>query len=393
MRERCGKSEGLDFLKVTFSVRSAVAHKLLIMRRQPKSVLLSASVLGLGLLAGCAANGPSNLKVHEVNLSGGANERIVWVYGNLNGSASSVKLGGAAADLRPQVQDALATPGSLSVNGKAVYRTPLTPVNQKMSVVRDPSGQFIVTPMNNAVLSATYFTDGQRWFKLSAPGGKVTAQPSVGLRGAGQLTDDEADALAAALSGQGNMAVAVGEAAGAAAGVAVEPAPTESRRTDLYLLPNVQTVAAPAENTTGGTMTPSTPVTPALAGGLNFTPLARGTNANASAPSVRTATTAAQLQTLYAVAYGRQTTVPTPPTLNNETVVAVFMGQRNTGGYSVNVEEVSTSGSTLNVRVRFTAPGPDVLTTQALTSPWVMIKVPGVFTSVNVVDSAGNPIR
>lgn len=369
------------------------------MRRQPKSLLLAASVLGLGLLAGCAANGPSNLKVHEVNLSGGANERIVWVYGNLNGSASSVKLGGAAADLRPQVQDALATPGSLSVNGKAVYRTPLAPVNQKMSVVRDPSGQFIVTPMNNAVLSATYFTDGQRWFKLSAPGGKVTAQPSVGLRGAGQLTDDEADALASALIGQGNMAVAVlGEAAGAGVGVAVEPAPTESRRTDLYLLPNVQMAAAAETTFNGGTMTPSTPptaapATPAPAGGLNFTSLARGTNANASAPGVRTATTAAQLQTLYAVAYGRQTTVPAPPTLNNETVVAVFMGQRNTGGYNVSVEEVTTSGGTLNVRVRFTAPGPDMLTTQALTSPWVMIKVPGVFTSVNVVDTAGNPIR
>lgn len=340
-------------------------------------------LVGTGLLVGCSMNGPSNLKIHEVALSGGTNERIVWVYGSLTGGRGSVKLGDTAVDLRPQVEDTLATPGSLSVNGKATYRLATASTDQKISVMRDTAGMFTISPMNGVSVAAVYYTDGQSWSKLTSTFGRTSASPSEGLRGAGQLTDDEGDALGRALRGQGALAVAVLNEP--APTLAVEPTPTESRRTALYVLPGVQTVSASSSTGTTGTVT----MTPNAS---NFTELARGTNATASDFAVMTATTPAQLRNLYAVAYGRQTSQPAAPALGNETVVAIFMGQRSSGGYGVDVNSVNASSGTLTLTVTLKTPGAGLLTTQALTSPWVMVKVPGTYSVVRVVDSSGKTL-
>ncbi|RJF73493.1 protease complex subunit PrcB family protein [Deinococcus cavernae] len=352
---------------------------------------LAVVALGTALLAGCTATGPSNLRVHEVALSGGANQRIAWVYGTLSGPSSSLKLNGNTLEVRPQVQDDLSTPGSLSVNGKATYQVSTASSAQKLSVTQDAAGRFNLTAMNSASLLAVYYTDGTNWWKLNGISGTVSATPSTGLRGAGQLTDDEGDALARALDGQGSLAVAVLNENPTP--LSVEPKPTEHRMTSLYVLPGIRT-------TTGGTtgtvtMNPgssntgnSRPSAPAA----GFTEVARGANARVDDPTVRIATTTAELGEIYRLAYGNQSSPPTPTPLNNETAVAVFIGQRTTGGYGVRVERVVASGGTLNVTVAIQAPQAGMITTQALTSPWVLVKVPGVFTQVNVVDMAGQPL-
>ena len=343
--------------------------------------------LGAALLAGCTANGPSNLRVHEVALSGGSNQRIAWVYGSLSGASSTLKLNGTTVDVRAQVQDDLSTPGSLSVNGKATYQVNTTAPAQKISVTRNAAGLFNVTPMNNASVLAVYYTDGSNWWKLNGISGTVSATPSTGLRGAGQLTDDEGDALARALDGQGSLAVAVLNEN--VTPLSVEPKPTEHRMTSLYVLPGIQSTTTSTSTTGTVTMTPSTN------GGnaSSFTEVARGTNATVTTATVKAAVTTAQLGEIYRLAYGNQTPIPTPAPLSGETAVAVFMGQRTSGGYSISVERVAASGSILNVTVRLKAPEAGMLTTQALTSPWVLVKVPGVFTQVNVVDVNGQPLR
>lgn len=343
--------------------------------------------LGAALLVGCTASGPSNLRVHEVSLSGGSNQRIAWVYGSLSGASSTLKLNGTTVDVRAQVQDDLSTPGSLSVNGKATYQVNTTAPAQKISVTRNAAGLFNVTPMNNASVLAVYYTDGSNWWKLNGISGTVSATPSTGLRGAGQLTDDEGDALARALDGQGSLAVAVLNEN--VTPLSVEPKPTEHRMTSLYVLPGIQSTTTSTSTTGTVTMTPSTN------GGnaSSFTEVARGTNATVTTATVKAAVTTAQLGEIYRLAYGNQTPIPTPAPLSGETAVAVFMGQRTSGGYSISVERVAASGSTLNVTVRFKAPEAGMLTTQALTSPWVLVKVPGVFTQVNVVDVNGQPLR
>lgn len=350
--------------------------------------------LGAALLVGCTASGPSNLRVHEVALSGGSNQRIAWVYGSLSGASSTLKLNGTTVDVRAQVQDDLSTPGSLSVNGKATYQVNTTAPAQKISVTRNAAGLFNVTPMNNASVLAVYYTDGSNWWKLNGISGTVSATPSTGLRGAGQLTDDEGDALARALDGQGSLAVAVLNENPTP--LSVEPKPTEHRMTSLYVLPGIQSTTTSTSTTGTVTMNPGSSNTgnsrPSGAA-AGFTEVARGANARVDDPTVRVATTTAELGEIYRLAYGNQTPIPTPAPLSGETAVAVFMGQRTSGGYSISVERVAASGSTLNVTVRLKAPEAGMLTTQALTSPWVLVKVPGVFTQVNVVDVNGQPLR
>ncbi|WP_135227583.1 protease complex subunit PrcB family protein [Deinococcus fonticola] len=367
---------------------------------------LAVMALGTALLAGCTATGPSNLRVHEVALSGGANQRIAWVYGTLSGPSSSLKLNGNTLEVRPQVQDDLSTPGSLSVNGKATYQVNTASSAQKLSVTRDASGRFNVTAMNSASLLAVYYTDGTNWWKLNGLSGPVGAVPTSGLRGAGQLTDDEGDALARALDGQGSLAVAVLNENPTP--LSVEPKPTEHRMTSLYVLPGIRTTTGgttgtvtmnPDSSNTGSSNTGSSNTGSSNTGNsrpsgpaAGFTEVARGANARVDDPTVRIATTTAELGEIYRLAYGNQSSPPTPTPLNNETAVAVFIGQRTTGGYGVRVERVVASGGTLNVTVAIQAPQAGMITTQALTSPWVLVKVPGLFTQVNVVDTAGQPL-
>ncbi|GAA5501482.1 hypothetical protein Dxin01_01214 [Deinococcus xinjiangensis] len=369
-----------------------------------RSVLAFSGVTAL-LLSACSGNGPSNLKVHEVALYGGSQERITWVYGDLNGSSkSSVKIGGVAVDLRPQVSDPLATAGSLSINGKATYRVPTDTLPQKLSLTRDSSGLFNAMPMNGASIAAIYYTDGAAWYKLGGTTGSVRGQSSAGLRGAGQLTDAEADAVAAVLQPQGPLAVAVLNDPSPA--LTVEPQPSEILRTSLYILPNVLTTASGTTGTvtttpntgvpnpnTGGPLTGTTGngSTGNAGSGLSFTSLAQGSNAAATSPTVQVATTGAQAAALYTLAYGRQTNPPRPPALSGNTLVGVFIGQRNSGGYSVQVSRVAASGSNLNLTVNITAPPAGSLNTMALTSPWVIISVPGRYTSASVTNMPALP--
>ena len=103
---------------------------------------------------------------------------------------------------------------------------------------------------------------------------------------------------------------------------------------------------------------------------------------------------ASEARALYATAYGRQTGIPTPPALAaGETLVGVFMGQRPTGGYSVRVTGATGQGSTLALRVQVNAPGPGAITTQALTSPWTIVRVSGSFSAASVLDQLGQPLR
>ncbi len=57
-------------------------------------------------------------------------------------------------------------------------------------------------------------------------------------------------------------------------------------------------------------------------------------------------------------------------------VIAVFAGTRVTGGYAISVEKVSDTGDARHVSVLIEKPGAGCITTQALTSPYQIIRVP-----------------
>jgi hypothetical protein len=74
-----------------------------------------------------------------------------------------------------------------------------------------------------------------------------------------------------------------------------------------------------------------------------------------------------------------ETSVPDPPEVNFDAqiVVAVVLGQRPTGGYSVEVDEVLTTESGSPVQVQYTEriPGDGCVVQQVLTSPYVLATI------------------
>jgi hypothetical protein len=61
-------------------------------------------------------------------------------------------------------------------------------------------------------------------------------------------------------------------------------------------------------------------------------------------------------------------------------VVAVAAGQRQTGGYEIAVRRVSQANGALTIEVEETAPGPNCITTSALTQPVDVVALPTVST-------------
>ncbi len=59
-------------------------------------------------------------------------------------------------------------------------------------------------------------------------------------------------------------------------------------------------------------------------------------------------------------------------------VIAVFLGEQPTGGHSIRVDRAVLGDDELMVEVVLQSPGPECITTQALTRPYQMVSVPQV---------------
>lgn len=64
--------------------------------------------------------------------------------------------------------------------------------------------------------------------------------------------------------------------------------------------------------------------------------------------------------------------------LTETMVLGAFMGQRNTGGYSIEVINARETDDALHVKVRLTSPGPGCGVTTAITSPYEVVALPSV---------------
>ncbi|MEM6628626.1 MAG: protease complex subunit PrcB family protein [Bacteroidota bacterium] len=69
--------------------------------------------------------------------------------------------------------------------------------------------------------------------------------------------------------------------------------------------------------------------------------------------------------------------VPKLPVINFEKyiLIACFMGSQNSGGYSINIDQVVTDGEGLRVRVLHTTPGKNCIRTMAMTQPYIVIRM------------------
>jgi len=127
--------------------------------------------------------------------------------------------------------------------------------------------------------------------------------------------------------------------------------------------------------------------------------LAAGTQCGHSeaAPAAVWLDTAGELQDAYRH-MTRQTlgakTLPGPlPDFARYGVLQVFMGRQSTGGYQLRLlqPQIEHIGSGATVRVEWLSPPPGALTSQAITSPCLLLAVPrGTYRSITVTDQAGH---
>jgi hypothetical protein len=105
-------------------------------------------------------------------------------------------------------------------------------------------------------------------------------------------------------------------------------------------------------------------------------------NGDQSAVRVPVAQTVADLDTwidAWSAIHANKSQPPQRPTvtLDQETVVLILLGQRPTGGYGVAVTSIDTGTEPVEITVEVTSPAADAMVTQALTSPYLIIGIPG----------------
>lgn len=83
----------------------------------------------------------------------------------------------------------------------------------------------------------------------------------------------------------------------------------------------------------------------------------------------------ASLADLFRRAFGQGTPVP-PIDFEARSIIAVFIGTRPTGGFSVEIQRVTRADDLLIVTALETTPAPDQIVIQALTQPYHIISVP-----------------
>ena len=346
-------------------------------------LLMLAVAASLGLVACMPMGGPVN--VHEVLLYG-LGERHVFFYspGSEANTSQSVKLGDQTLELaaKPAV-GSLAVPDALAVAGKPTLMLKTAPIREVMSLASIPFSSDL-SLATRAGLEAVYFSDGKTWFDAAGPTNadsklRVKTVKRNTLRGVGQLTDAEADALAGYLAGKGAVGVALlAPQTVPDAALKLEPAPKAYQRTALYVQVGVPT------GVLGGF---------AQAAPLEFKALSAGGNsafldANSD---VRMDSSAADLERTWKIVGGNQVPQPAPPTVDFRTskVVTVFMGQKPTGGYGIAIAGLRADGKTLVVEVNLREPAAGAILTQAFTSPYVSVVVTGFDGSgVRVVNKA-----
>jgi hypothetical protein len=85
-----------------------------------------------------------------------------------------------------------------------------------------------------------------------------------------------------------------------------------------------------------------------------------------------------ELNKLMVDVYRNLDQVPKSPVVdfNKNTLIAVFIGARNTGGYMVDIDSVTEGSKNLTVNVTETKPGKSCVVTEAITKPFTIVKIP-----------------
>jgi len=322
----------------------------------------------IALLAGCAP-GPT-VRMHDLYLYGTLDARLTYFYGDpaeLRYGEGTVEL--ARSDSSTQnLRDPYFVADALSVDGAAYLREPVAPLPQPaVTASRIPLTTDMQLHVRVPTEEIVYF-DGSNFLLLAesgVAGNQVRVVPRQllnRLRGLGQLNAAEASMLESHLRSVGRPAVLAFLPTDDLPPHAVDGL-EDHRRTAIFVQNEV--------GSDPGAFRPAPR-------DLIWEVMAQGNQARGfDSASYQLVTNEAQLLSLWNLAHSSQLTVPPVPRVDfqRETVVAIFLGTRSTGGYSVTVQQVSEENGELYLDVVLASPAPGAITTQALTSPWAMVRV------------------
>lgn len=115
----------------------------------------------------------------------------------------------------------------------------------------------------------------------------------------------------------------------------------------------------------------------AKSGPVDYKMIAEGQHSQADTASVYIIDNASQWAEAWGIAYANIDPMPEPPKIDFEKsmVLAAFMGQKNSGGYKIDISGVQLKNDTLDVTVtNHTRAGGTML--PVLTSPFQFVEVP-----------------
>lgn len=114
--------------------------------------------------------------------------------------------------------------------------------------------------------------------------------------------------------------------------------------------------------------------------------IAEGTRSAIEAPLQTIIKDKAAFAALWAEHSAHENPAPTMPRVNfaADTLVAVFAGNQPTGGHAIALAGLDKTHGGWELRLSLISPGPDCMTTQAMTQPWMMIRIPGHDQPVNI---------
>lgn len=118
----------------------------------------------------------------------------------------------------------------------------------------------------------------------------------------------------------------------------------------------------------------------------NLALIAAGSRSAIETPRNRIVKDKADFAMLWLEHTAHETPPPVPPDVDfsESTVAAVFAGNQSTGGYSLTLTGLDKTPGGWEVRLSLVTPGPDCMTTQVITQPWAMVRVPGHDQPINI---------
>jgi hypothetical protein len=116
----------------------------------------------------------------------------------------------------------------------------------------------------------------------------------------------------------------------------------------------------------------------AAVGAVPFATLGKGINSGIREPAQVVVRSQSEWVALWGRHMRTRTAPPPPPAIDfsQEMVVALFLGERPTGGYEIEVTRVERTDTGLSIRFRVKKPEPGAMLMQVLTQPFHLIKLP-----------------